>query len=287
MMTTNVSDILVAQKTMWNKYAPGWKIWDDLIMTGLRPMTNAMTEQVIGWSIGDDLTAILDVATGTGEPGMTIARLLPRAKVTGIDLAEEMVTIATEKARQSGVSNYSALVADAGKMPFADGTYDIILCRLGAMFFPDLPATIAEFRRVLKAGGRLVLTAWAGAEHNSWATLASAAVAAHIPMQAPVPGAPSMFRLAAPGLITELLSSSGFTNAEQKLVSGTLNWNDPLHYWSCIQAVSAPIVNALSSADAATQKLVTEQVLNESRSFMNDGLLSLEWSAWMVSAVVA
>ena len=61
---------------------------------------------------------VLDIASGTGEPGLTVSKLLPQGKVTGIDLSEKMVAIANDHAQQRGINNYKSQQCDVSNMPF-------------------------------------------------------------------------------------------------------------------------------------------------------------------------
>ena len=78
---------------------------------------------------------VLDVAAGTGEPGLTIASKLKKGKVVITDLADDMLVIANENATKAGINNVEFKVCDVCELPFADNTFDAISCRIGFMFF--------------------------------------------------------------------------------------------------------------------------------------------------------
>ena len=82
------------QKDAWNKSSIGWKKWDSMNMAFLRPVSDEMIQTM---NLADD-HHILDVATGTGEPGLTIASVVKNGKVTGTDLSEKMLEVASENA---------------------------------------------------------------------------------------------------------------------------------------------------------------------------------------------
>jgi len=100
----------------------------------------------------------LDVAAGTGEPGLTIARLAPRGHVVLADLAAEMLGVAARRAEARGITNFETRVCSADDLPFGDAAFDSISVRFGYMFFPDVAAATAEFARVLKPGGRFAVS---------------------------------------------------------------------------------------------------------------------------------
>ena len=102
---------------------------------------------------------ILDVACGTGDSTVSIARAAaPGTQVTGADISEGMMALVMEKAEKAGVGDRVTLeVADGEALPYADGTFDRVTCAFGIRNFEHKERGLAEFRRVLKEGGRAVI----------------------------------------------------------------------------------------------------------------------------------
>lgn len=101
-------------------------------------------------------TDILDVATGTADLAIAIAKAIPSAQVIGLDIAEEMLQIGRKKINQEGLTSRLTLVAgDAENLPYPDESYDAITVAFGVRNFEDLERGIAEMQRVLRPGGRL------------------------------------------------------------------------------------------------------------------------------------
>src|SRR5919199_4249640 len=80
--------------------------------------------------------------------------------------------------------------ADALALPFGDGTFDAVACQFGAMYFPDKAAAYREARRVLRRGGRLVLSVWDRLERNELAQPVGEAVPGRVPGETPPVPAP-------------------------------------------------------------------------------------------------
>src|SRR5688500_2198890 len=102
---------------------------------------------------------ILDVATGTGWGSRVIAQRFPGVKVTGADIADQML----EHARSAAAALKLAIDyqhADAERLPFADASFDGVISTFGVMFVAKPEAAAAELARVVKKGGRLVLATW-------------------------------------------------------------------------------------------------------------------------------
>jgi SAM-dependent methyltransferase len=151
-------EIRDVQRVTWAGLSAGWEKWDSVIMDQLGPVGAAMIGRL---GIAGDQQH-LDIAAGTGEPGLTVARLAPGGHVVLTDLAAEMLDIATRRADAQGITNFETTVCSADDLPFGDAAFDSISVRFGYMFFPDLAKATAEFARVLKPGGRLCSSVWAG-----------------------------------------------------------------------------------------------------------------------------
>lgn len=107
---------------------------------------------------------VLDVACGTGEPGLTLARRHPHVHLTAIDAAAGMVTAATRKAAREGVANVQFACMPAEHLTFSAAMFDRVLCRFGVMLFENPLQGLAEMLRVLKPGGRFAYAVWHTAE---------------------------------------------------------------------------------------------------------------------------
>jgi len=100
-MGLEMKQIRDQQKETWNKFSPGWKKWDELTMDFLKPMGDEIISRL---NLKND-AIVLDVAAGTGEPGLTIASHLHAGKVISTDLAEGMLEVAQENAKKRGIKN--------------------------------------------------------------------------------------------------------------------------------------------------------------------------------------
>jgi len=264
-----INDISAAQKASWNRFSPGWKKWDEVTMAFLAPHGAAIVSHLK--PSGADV--VLDVAAGTGEPGLSMAAKLAGGKVVLTDLSDGMLQVARDKATAAGVGNVEFQLADVSELPFEDNTFDAISCRLGYMFFPDMAVATREMARVLKPGGRIATTVWAGPEKNFWVTCMMQNIKKHIDVPAPAPGAPGMFRCAQPGLMTGLFAEAGLKDVVDAEVPGKLDTGSAERYWEMMTEVAAPFVAALSSADEATVAAVKADVLASMNGRHPDGVI--------------
>lgn len=144
------------QKESWNKFSAGWKKWDELTMSFLRPMG----QKIIEFIKPEGSQTILDIASGTGEPALSIATMLTSGKITMVDISDEMLSIAKENAAARNIANTETIVSDVSNLPFDDNTFDSISCRFGFMFFPDMQMAANEMNRVLKPSGKIAVSVW-------------------------------------------------------------------------------------------------------------------------------
>ena len=98
---------------------------------------------------------VLDVATAAGHTAFIFAPHV--AHVFATDITPEMLTVAQEQATKKGIRNATTKLADAEALPFADGTFDLVTCRIAPHHFPNVGHFLAESARVLKSGGLLAV----------------------------------------------------------------------------------------------------------------------------------
>lgn len=280
-MEKQLEEIRDQQRASWNKFSPGWKKWDTLTMDFLKPMGDAIIASI--QPSGSD--KVLDIATGTGEPGLTIAGMLPNGEVILTDLAEDMIAIARDNAEKRGLRNVQAMACDVSELPFPDNHFDAISCRMGFMFFPDMQLAANEMARVLKPGGRIATSVWDGPEKNYWITATMGVVNRHMELPAPPPGAPGMFRCAAPGLIRGLLEKAGIREIREQPVRSTLKSGNTDTYWDMMTEIAAPFVAAMSKADEATREKIKKEVYEGVNAHFPDGQVNFDCSALIISGV--
>ncbi|WP_328476196.1 class I SAM-dependent methyltransferase [Streptomyces sp. NBC_00377] len=161
---------------------------------------------------------VLELAAGTGALTSALLTAAPTASVIASDLNQAMVTAGSAREPRADWRQ-----ADAQELPFEDGTFDLVVCQFGVMFFPDRPAAYNEVRRVLAPQGRFLF--------NSWGPLASHGFAAafQTALKESMPGAAPAFLEDVPHGYTDLaqvasdLAAAGLTlaSAEEVTLDGS------------------------------------------------------------------
>ncbi len=153
---------------------------------------------------------VLDVGCGTGQTTRDCARIATSGSALGVDLSSQMLALARQTAIAEGLTNVDFQHADAQIHPFETAAFDVVVSRMGSMFFGDPVAAFANLRRALRPGGRLTLLTWQGLGDNEWLTEFRRALAVGRDLPTPPTDAPSPFTLSDPTRVTTILESAGF-----------------------------------------------------------------------------
>jgi SAM-dependent methyltransferase len=205
--------------SQWSESAPYWEKHREIIREMFAPITQALIEDAKIIS----RQAVLDVATGPGEPALSLAKLVgPEGKVIGVDAVPEMVEAARREANRRGFQNANFDVAFADNLPFPENAFDAVISRFGVMFFPSPVDCVREMLRVIKPGGRIAMAVWHFAETNPFHYAVSQVVERYVDSPRPVPDSPDAFRFADPGKLLTILSNAGAAATSERLLRFTI-----------------------------------------------------------------
>jgi SAM-dependent methyltransferase len=216
-----------------------WRKWHDKSVQ----LWGELTAALLGAAQPAAGQRVLDLASGTGDPAITIAQKVgPTGHVVVTDLAPQMLEIASDNVARAGVTNLSFEVVDAHTLSYADATFDRVTCRLGVMYFWDCPRALGEVRRVLKPGGIASFIAWGPVEQNDYMRAAMGPFKQRQPPPTPPPGAPQPYRFGAPGSLSAELRAAGFSTLKEESLMVNMIWpGPPDELWTRLYEVSAPM----------------------------------------------
>ena len=104
---------------------------------------------------------VLDIATGRGAVLFPLADAVgPLGKVIGIDISQQMIAETSREILEKDINWVKLLCMDAEHLDFPDSNFDYVFCGFGLFFLPSIPTALAEFKRVLKPEGKLVVSTW-------------------------------------------------------------------------------------------------------------------------------
>jgi ubiquinone/menaquinone biosynthesis C-methylase UbiE len=198
----------------WQAVAGGWRRWEPLFQSFTWPLALRMVAVA---QIGDG-QRVLDVGCGIGDPTLQVAVLVgPHGRVLGIDLVEDMLVTARERAAALGLAHVEFRAADVSTVELPPQSFDAVLGRWSLIYVVDVGAALARLRRALVPGGRIAVAAWAPPEANPWVTIPMSALAAVVPLRRR-PAAPGLFHLSADGTLGAALAAAGFGDVRQERV---------------------------------------------------------------------
>src|SRR5215469_7656917 len=146
-----------AQARVSDRWAAASAEWNTAITQALLTATGLSPDSMV-----------LDLAAGSGEPALSIARRLTAGKVIAIDSSLASLLLAKTHARELGLeSKVECLQGDAQAIPIRHDCVDRITCRFGIMFMSNTARAMSEMMRVLKPGGRVALLAWGPLNNRS------------------------------------------------------------------------------------------------------------------------
>jgi ubiquinone/menaquinone biosynthesis C-methylase UbiE len=246
---------LRVQRYGWDKAAGEYeRYWS----SALEPAQNRML-QMASLRRGEK---VIDVAAGTGLVTFRAASTMGGAgEVLATDLSDEMVNKLRSAAAQQGLSQVRAERMDAQELTVPDATFDVALCALGLMYFPDPLQALKEMYRVLKPGGRVAAAVWGARDKCGWAELFPI-----VDRRVESEVCPMFFQLGTGDALKMTMEMAGFTNVVAERMTTTLHYESGSA--ACGAAfVAGPVALAYSHFDEAVKESVQREYLDSIAGF--------------------
>lgn len=213
--------------------------------------------------------AVLDLASGAGEPAMTASRLVgAEGQVTATDISAPMLAVLAERAARHGLAQMHCRQADMEALPFADASFDAVTCRYGLMYARDPARALAEAARVVRPGGRIAFMVWGPEQNNSLVFAGIRAADAHLghPMAQADFLVPTRF--AEPGVIAALMTSAGIAEARESELVFEPKIKVGIPFWAPLLEMNAAEVWSTLTAE---QKQATHLAVAQAYEPMRQG----------------
>lgn len=242
----------------WRETARYWAKNSATIRTMFAPLTRALIEHA-------DIRAgqsVLDVAGGAGEPSLTIAEKVgPTGLVTCTDAVLEMVEAARSEAERRGIKNVQFRQCPADALPFPDDSFDVVVSRLGVMFFPDSVAAMREMIRVTKRNGSLAFIVWGKSDVNPFCYLVTGVMDQHVPATVTDPDAPNAFRFAETGKLASVMKEAGAIDVQESVINFDIAAPlSPEDFWNLRSETSDTLRTKLQRLPADEQSQIAAEV---------------------------
>jgi enediyne biosynthesis protein CalE5 len=272
----------VSIRTEWRAAVAGWRAWVDVLEAadGGQAVSRALVQRA-GIGPGD---AVLDVAAGYGEPGLTAARaVVPGGRVVCTDISGAMLAFGRERAAAAGLGNLEFIEGDAEELAFEEASFDAVLSRQGLQFLPDVARVLARLHSFLKPGGRLAAAVWGPPQTVQFAAPVPL-IRAELRLPPPPAGIPGPFALADAGQLVELVEAAGFTDVETGTVTAIYQPDSPELATRWLRDVAPPITALVDAQSPEVQERVWAKVTQAWASYTTaDGRVRLENQAVWVT----
>jgi len=243
------SDVKQEQRKNWNGLASAWDTWGDAFELGASHV-NAELFKLAGVKSGDK---VLDIATGIGEPALSAGKIVGASgSVVGIDIAEEMISIARVRGNHS--SNVKFIAADAGSYQF-EADYDVVLSRFGFMFMPDYQEVFKKINGSLKKDGVLAFSVWDTPDKAPMISLAVGFFGKELQLPSPPKNNPNPFSMADTDMVGAKLEALGFKEISFNRIDVPFHFQSVDHYLGFSRDLIPKSINKMISEIADKEKI--------------------------------
>jgi ubiquinone/menaquinone biosynthesis C-methylase UbiE len=202
--------------------------------------------------------AALEVAAGSGA--LTGALSRRAGSVLATDFSPEMVRLLRHRGRTEGWENVACAVMDGQALDVDDDRFDFVACTFALMLFPDRARGLSEFRRVLRPGGRVMVSGWATPERFEFFDVFLRAIKLTFPHLVQSGGPSPAFSLADLDDFRGQMQSAGFAGVEVGTVTRELSLSRTEDVWD-ILAVGTPTVQQIFDKIGADGKARLREAL--------------------------
>ena len=229
---------------------------------------------------------VLDVGCGFGETTIELARATGSA--LGIDCCEPFLEIGRADAARAGVAGATFRIADGQTAQF-EQPFDVCFARFGTMFFSNPAAAMANLRRALRPGGRLLMLVWRRIEDNAPFWLAKQIARQHLPPppdEAPSCG-PGPFSMADAGSVGAILEAAKWSEVALERIDADIWIGDTVDDAIAFQLAIGPAGEVVRDAGALGEEkrplIIADLQAALARFRTSDGVV-MPTSSWCVTA---
>ncbi len=195
-------------RAQWQAAANAWHDWGPFLGQWL----GAATERMFDLARVESGCRVLDVAAGAGEQSIAAARRVgPKGHVLATDIAPALLEHALTDARAAGLSNISVQELDGEQLDtLPAASFDVVISRVGLIYFPDQQRALKGMHHTLKPGGRVAAIVYSTPDRNGFFSIPVKIIRERAKLPPPLPGQPGPFSLGAEGVLAAAFTNAGF-----------------------------------------------------------------------------
>ena len=258
----------------------GWERVADKYDSVWSSLTRQFIPHLISAAQVSPTMSVLDVACGPGYVSAAVRQL--DALPIGVDFSENMVAIAKEM-----FPDISFVQGDAQDLPFGDGSFDRVLINFGLLHVAHPEKACAEAGRVLKSGGRLGFTLWAGPEKNAGARIVNDAIEAHADSDIGLPEGPPHYLYGEREACRKVLEQAGFNGGSLSYETHTVEWHLPTasYFFEAERDAGVRTAGLLACQSPEKIEAIRMAIENEMHRYASGNEFVLPMAAHVVVAV--
>jgi SAM-dependent methyltransferase len=272
-MATQITFDPVKYKTttreQWQNAAEAWHRWGPTIESWL----GAATEEMLDMADVKMGSRVLDVAAGAG--GQTLAaakRVGTQGQVLATDISPTILEYAAEEARRAGLTNVETKVMDGEELNLDNNSFDVVISRVGLIYFPNQHRALTQMHQVLKPGGRVAAIVYSTADKNKFFSVPVSIIRRRAQLPPPLPGQPGPFSLGNPDILEAAYKEAGFRDVQIRVVNAPVCMSSAAECVRFERESFGALHQMLSSiASEAERESVWEEVEQELQQFETPG----------------
>jgi SAM-dependent methyltransferase len=205
-------------RVQWQDAAEAWHRWGPTLEAWL----GAATERMLDLCDVPSGGRVLDVAAGAGGQTLAAARRVgPDGAVLATDISSNILELAEAEAVRAGLTNVVTRTMDGEALDVEPETFDVVVSRVGLIYFPNRQRALAGMRAALRPGGRIGAIVYSSADRNGFFSVPVSIIRRRAELPPPAPGQPGPFSLAGDAL-ADALTQAGFHDVRVETIAAPL-----------------------------------------------------------------